>query len=199
MHELAGVWTERKGLICIAVSALVYALVLIPFNQLHWDIAGIPLRPAAALPVVFGILWGPAAAWGLGIGNVAGDLFGSWSPMSIFGFLINFLYPYLSYLLWHRLMKGHEIRTGPYGLACYWLVAFVVTLACMALLAASGTIFFGRPFESKFVGYFGNNILWAMAAGGVVFWLTFGPAIRRGMVYGNEWEKKRIPGINENF
>ena len=77
MHELAEVWIVRKGRTLIAVNALIYALFLIPFNQVHWDIAGIPLRPAAALPVVCGILWGPAAAWGLGIGNVAGDLFGS--------------------------------------------------------------------------------------------------------------------------
>jgi energy-coupling factor transport system substrate-specific component len=194
MHELARAWTERKGLAFIALSAVIYLLVLIPFNQVHWDIAGISLRPAAALPVVLGILWGPAAAWGLGIGNVAGDLFGSWSPMSLFGFLVNFLYPYLSYLLWHRLMKGHDIRTGFYSIGCFWLVSFVTTLACMALLAACGTLFFGRPFESKFTSYFGNNIFWVMTAGAALFWLTLGPAIRNGFVYGREWVmQKTIP------
>ncbi len=192
MHELAGVWTERKGLILIALSAVIYVLVLIPFNQVHVDIWGISLRPAAALPVVFGILWGPAAAWGLGIGNVAGDLFGSWSPMSLFGFLINFLYPYISYLLWHRLMKNHDIRMGTYSIGCYWIVSFVVTLACMVLLAACGTIFFGRPFESKFVSYFGNNFLWVMTAGAVIFWLALDKAIRKGLVYGREWAGRKV-------
>ncbi len=190
MHELVSVWTRRDGLKWIAVSALVYALVLIPFNRLQWIIAGIPIRPAAALPVVLGILWGPAAAWGLGIGNVAGDLFGSWSPMSIAGFFVNFLYPYLSYLLWHRLMKNRTIRRDFYGLGCYWLVAFVTTLACMALLAASGTIFFGRPFVSKFTGYFGNNITWAMTLGALLFWLVLEKAARKGLVYGREWERR---------
>jgi hypothetical protein len=191
MHELAGVWTDRKGLKWIAVTAIIYALVLIPFNQAQWYVAGISIRPAAALPVVFGILWGPAAAWGMGIGNVIGDLFGSWSLLSIFGFLINFIYPYLSYLLWHRLMKDREVRMGPYALGMYWVSAFVVTLVCMALLAASGTIFFGRPFETKFISYFGNNILWAMTAGAVIFWLALMPAIRKGWVYGKEWNKRR--------
>ena len=136
-------------------------------------IAGIPIRPAAALPIVFGILWGPAAAWGLGIGNIAGDLFGSWSLMSIFGFLINFLYPYLSYLLWHRMMKGHEIRMGTYSIGCYWIIAFVVTLACMALLAACGTVFLARPFESKFISYSGNNIILGNdRRSTVIFWLS---------------------------
>ena len=191
MHELVKVWTERKGLALIAMNALLYALCLIPFNQIHWDIAGISLRPAAALPVVCGILWGPAAAWGFGIGNVAGDLYGSWSFMSIFGFLINFLYPYLSYLLWHRLMKGHEIRMDPMGLARFWMVTFVTTLACMALLAASGTIFFHRPFESKFISYFGNSIIWAMVIGPLLFRLSLNPAFRNGLVYGREWDWRK--------
>jgi energy-coupling factor transport system substrate-specific component len=51
-------------------------LVLIPFNQYHQEISGIAVRPAAVVPVVAGILRGPAAAWGLGIGNIAGDWFG---------------------------------------------------------------------------------------------------------------------------
>jgi energy-coupling factor transport system substrate-specific component len=190
MHELAVVWTDRRGLKWIAVSALLYALVLIPFNYFQWDVAGIPVRPAAALPVVFGILWGPAASWGLGIGNIAGDFFGSWSPMSITGFFINFLYPYLSYLLWHRLGKGREVWMDRYCLTCFLMVTFVITLACMALLAACGTLFFSRPFESKFISYFGNSIIWAMVAGPVLFRLCLEKAVRNGFVYGREWGKK---------
>ena len=189
MHELAEVWTRKQGLTWIAVTAILYALILIPFNHIHWDVAGIPLRPAAALPVVFGILWGPAAAWGLGIGNIAGDLSGSWSLMSSIGFLINVLYPYLSYLLWHRLMKGHEFRMNYYSLAMFLLVTFVTTLTCLALLAACGTIFFNRPFESKFLGYFGNSIVWAMIAGPVIFSWIFTKAVRNGWVYGREWSR----------
>ncbi len=191
MHELVAVWTDRKGLKWIAVSAVLYALALIPFNQLHWDVAGIPIRPAAALPVVLGILWGPAAAWGLGIGNVAGDFFGSWSLMSIAGFCINFLYPYLSYRLWHRLVQCHGARIDRCYLAWFLGVTFVMTLAGMALLAASGTVFFGRPFEGKFISYFGNSIVWAMAAGPVLFGLGFEKAIRDGLVYGREWDKQK--------
>ncbi|MFA5002244.1 MAG: QueT transporter family protein [Methanolinea sp.] len=190
MHELAAVWTERKGLLWIAVTAFLYALILIPFNQSGWTIAGISIRPAAALPVLLGILFGPAAAWGLALGNIAGDFYGSWSPMSIFGALTNFLLPYLSYLLWHRLMKGNDARVDKKSTGIFLLVSFVAILACMVLLATCGTVFFGRPFESKFISYFGNNILWAMTVGTVLFWLAFEPAIRKGLVYGSEWVKK---------
>ena len=112
MHELVAVWADRRGLAWIGVIAILYALILIPFNQLGLTFSGISIRPGAALPVLLGIFFGPAAAWGLGIGNIAGDLYGSWSLMSIFGFLTNFIYPYLSCLLWHRLMRGHEVRAS---------------------------------------------------------------------------------------
>ena len=115
MHELFAVWFEKKGLKLIAANALVYALLLIPFNQLQWVVAGIPVRPAAAIPVVCGILFGPAAAWGLGIGNIAGDLFGSWSPMSIVGFFINMAYPYFAYRLWYKLVMKREAGFDQYN------------------------------------------------------------------------------------
>lgn len=195
MHELAGAWTEKKGLLLIALCAFIYALVLVLFNQVHWEVAGISIRPAAALPVVFGILFGPAAAWGLGIGNIAGDLTGSWSPMSIPGFFINVLYPYLSYLFWHRLMDGHETRVDHYSLACYWVAALIATITCMFILAACGNLFFGRPFESKFISYAGNNLLWTMTAGAVLFWLLLEPAVRKGLIYGREWDRRKAgPG-----
>ena len=189
MHELAAVFADRGGLKWIGVTAIVYALILIPFNHLGLEFAGVSIRPAAALPVVFGILWGPAAAWDLGIGNIAGDLFGSWSPMSVFGFLVNVITPYLSYLLWHRVMKSREIRSDRQSLSRYILVSCAVLFSCMAVLAACGTIFFGRPFVAKFISYFGNNVMWALTAGSLLFWLILGPAVRKGLVYGKEWAK----------
>lgn len=188
MDELIEVWKNKRGLVLIAATAVMYALILTVFNEIQWDIAGIAVRPAAALPVLFGILLGPAAAWGFGIGNIAGDLTGSWSLMSVSGFLINFLYPYLSYLLWHRLMKGRELKMDRYGTGYYLLTAFIATFVCMALLAALGAVFFGRPFESKFIDYFSNNIIWTMIAGSLLSWLTFNVAVRKGLVCGKKWK-----------
>jgi len=190
MHELLRVLADRKGQLCILVTAFMYVLVLIPFNQFHGEIAGVTLRPAAILPVVCGIFWGPAAAWGFGAGNLAGDLSGSWSPMSIVGCIINFLYPYVSYRLWHRLMQGREIRMDTYAFCCLWAVTLIVTFACMFLLALSGTLFFGRPFESKFYSYFGNSILWAMIGGPILFRLFYEPAARNRFVYGDQWDRR---------
>lgn len=188
MHELLAVCSDRTGLKWIAASALLYALGLIPFNQLRGDIAGIPVRPAAALPVALGILWGPGAAWGPGIGNIAGDYFGSWSPMSIAGFLVNVRYPCLSSPMCHRLVKGHGAAVDRYGPGCFLLVTAVMTVACMALLAACGTLFYSRPFESGFTGYFTNSIVWAMVTGPVLFHVTGKYAVQTPLVYGRGWE-----------
>jgi len=69
-------------------------------------------------------------------------------------------------------------------------VTFTATFVCMLLLSASGTIFFARPFESKFISYFGNNIFWAMIVGPVLFALIFTPAIKSGFVYGQKWDRR---------
>ena len=192
MHELLVVWFEKKGLKLIAANALVYALLLIPFNQLQWVVAGIPVRPAAAIPVVCGILFGPAAAWGLGIGNIAGDLFGSWSPMSIVGFFINMAYPYFAYRLWHILVKTREARLDQYMMFSFWFVTIVATFLSMFLLAGGGTLFFDRPFESKFIGYSINSILLAMLAGAILFYALYAWAVKQDVVYGKKWDEKTL-------
>ena len=73
-------------------------------------------------------------------------------------------------------------------MANYLLTAFIATFVCMALLAALGAVFFGRPFESKFIAYFSNNIIWTMIAGSLLSWLTFNVAVRKGLVCGKKWK-----------
>lgn len=188
MHELVSAWTDRNGRIWIGATALFYVLVLIPFNYPGIDIFGFSLRPAAFMLVTIGILFGPAGAWGLGIGNIAGDFFGgSWSAMSIFGFLINLLIPYLSYRLFFHLMRGRAIRRDYRTIVCFLAVSFIVISTCMVLLAACGTIFFDRPFLAKAASYLGNNLFWAMVVGPGFFWLVVDTALRTNQVYGREW------------
>jgi energy-coupling factor transport system substrate-specific component len=188
MHELAGVWADRDGRIWVLATALFYVLVLIPFNYPGIEIFGISLRPAAFMLVTLGILFGPAGAWGIGIGNIAGDFFGgSWSAMSIFGFLINVLIPYLSYRLFHRLMRGQAIRRDYRTFACFLATSLIVIFSCMVLLAACGTVFFDRPFFAKVASYLGNNLFWAMVVGPAFFWLVVDAALRNNLVYGREW------------
>ena len=183
---------RRKRAAAVRGEALVYDLLLVPFNQLHRVVAGIPVRPAAAIPVVFGILFGPAAAWGLGIGTIAGDLSGSWSRMSIVSFFISMAYPYFAYRLWHKLVKKREAGLDQYMMFSFWFVTIVATFLSMFLLAAAGTIFFNRPFESTFIGYYTSSILPAMLAGALLLYALYAWAVKRDLVYGKKWDEKTL-------
>ena len=101
LGELAHVWRDTRLIVLVAQIAAIYAAILIPFK------IGIPLipgfaelRPANAIPIVTSLLFGPAAAWGAGFGNIIGDCFGTLGPASVFGFLGNFFFGYVPFLLW---------------------------------------------------------------------------------------------------
>jgi energy-coupling factor transport system substrate-specific component len=65
------------------------------------------VRPVNAVPVIAGLLFGPAGAWGCAAGNVIADLFGDFSIYSILGFFGNFAAAYVPYRLWH-IVRGSE-------------------------------------------------------------------------------------------
>jgi len=115
--------------VLVALSAALYAAILIPFK------VGIPfipgfteLRPANVIPIVCSLLFGPAAAWGSAFGNLIGDFFGTLGPGSFFGFFGNFLYGYIPYKLWQRFTFGW---TGSKReVALYLLVTLIASMAC---------------------------------------------------------------------
>lgn len=98
MRELISCWQNTRMLVLIAFCAALYVAILIPF-KLAVLVPGITeVRPGAALPVVFSVFFGPAAAWGAAFGNVIGDfLGGTIGPGSVFGFFGNFLYGFIPY------------------------------------------------------------------------------------------------------
>jgi energy-coupling factor transport system substrate-specific component len=70
-----------------------------------------------AVPVVLGLLFGPAGAWGAALGNLISDFFGTRSAASLFGFLGNFCYGLVGYKIWGKMgplsAKGDpELRSG---------------------------------------------------------------------------------------
>ena len=101
MRDAIATWRNTKMVVLVALSAALYAAILIPFKPIP-IIPGITeIRPAAAIPIVTGLLFGPAAAWGCAMGNLIGDFFGTVGPGSLFGLIGNFLLAYVPYRLWH--------------------------------------------------------------------------------------------------
>ncbi|MGH7255959.1 MAG: ATP-binding cassette domain-containing protein, partial [Nitrospirales bacterium] len=178
LPDLVNVWRDTRQIVLVAQTAAVYAAILIPFKM------GIPLipgfaelRPANAFPIVASLLFGPVAAWGSGFGNLIGDCFGTLGPGSLFGFIGNFCYGYVPYLLWGRL---GPLSSGPDPELHSWrqVLEFAVVSAAASVVCAV-TIAWGvellglLPFTILAPAIFLNNLVmaWLLAPPLLVFLL----------------------------
>src|SRR5262245_49297808 len=102
MNEVFNMWKNTRMIILVAISAAIYAAGLIAFKGGIVIIPGITeVRPANVFPIIFGLMFGPAGAWGAAIGNAIGDIFGgTLGPGSIFGFIGNFFLGFIPYKMW---------------------------------------------------------------------------------------------------
>ena len=153
--ELRAMWQNTRMVVFTAISAALYAAILIPFKVLPLIPGVTEFRPANAVPVVCSFLFGPAAAWGTAIGNLIGDLFAGIGPGDLFGLAGNFLYGLIPYRAWEVLSDGDPV---PQSIGDWVRLLFVILISAMAcaLVIGWGLNLLG------FVPYpvLGNVILW---------------------------------------
>lgn len=109
MREVFTMWRHTNMIVLVALSAAMYAALLIPFQSIPIIPGHVSLRVANILPVALGLLFGPAGAWGAAIGNLIGDMFGTLSPGAIGGFVSNFMTAFLAYKLWNALSPRRDM------------------------------------------------------------------------------------------
>lgn len=168
--------------VLVALTAGVYAAILIPLKGIPLIPGITEIRPANVVPVVFSLLFGPAAAWGSAFGNLIGDFFGTLGLGSIFGFIGNFFYGFVPYKLWGRmgpLSSGRslDVRSGR-QIVEYLLVAFLASASCAAFISWGVDLFGLVPF-----GFLGpiitlNNFIAAALLGPFLLWLMYPRAKR---------------------
>lgn len=74
-------------------TALIYAIAIIPTKLLLMLMPGAEVRFAACIPVVAGMMWGPAGAIGSALGNFAADFYtGSSLYICFWGAAANFFW-----------------------------------------------------------------------------------------------------------
>lgn len=185
MSDAFSMWRHTKMVVLVALTAALYAALLVPFKPIP-IIPGITeLRPANVVPVVCSLLFGPAAAWGAAIGNLVGDFFGTLGPGSFFGFIGNFLLGYLPYRIW-RLIAGGARPTGAPALVPAFFVCCVISSAVCGLVIAWGVDLLGLvPFKILATVIALNNTVAAFALGVVLLPLLYPRAERWRLVY---WE-----------
>ena len=131
MWEIFSMWKYTRMVVLVALTAAMYAAVLIPFKLIA-IIPGITeVRPANVFPVICSLMFGPAGAWGAAFGNLIGDLFGgTYGLGSYIGMLGNFWFGYLPYRAWRLLSSGEPVPWTGGKLLRYGLITLMASLAC---------------------------------------------------------------------
>jgi energy-coupling factor transport system substrate-specific component len=140
VKELVRMWKYGLMVALTVLCAGIYMLFLLPTKSIP-VIPGITeIRPASLLPVIFGLLFGPAGAFGSALGNLLGDFFGTLSAGSVFGFIGNFMYAYIPYKLWFGIKPRHGEDMTPtinsaLKLAQFGIISFISSVACAVIIA----------------------------------------------------------------
>ena len=140
MKEIITMWKYNTTVALTVLSAGIYMLFLLPFKAIPIIPGFTEIRPATIFPVIFGLLFGPAGAWGAAIGNLAGDCFGTLSIGSIFGFIGNFFFAYIPYKLWGKLKLGFSTDRSPTinsarKLVEFGIVSVIASISCAVIIA----------------------------------------------------------------
>jgi len=163
MRELRSMWGNTRMVVLSAISASLYAAVLLPFKVVPLIPGVTELRPANAIPVVCSFMFGPAAAWGAAIGNLIGDFFGGVGPADIFGFFANVMYGYVPYKVWQVMAKNQApgIRS-PRTALTYVVACLVASTFCADIVGWGENLIALRPFVMLGNVIVFNNMLAAL-------------------------------------
>ena len=123
------------------------------------------IRPANAIPLIAGLLCGPAGALGCAAGNLIADLFGSLSRASVLGIIGNFIAAYLPWRLWHALSNEKPNVHTYKNLALYTVLSFVSALTVAWILGFGLELFFNRWIENIYRYVFLNNFAFSLGLG----------------------------------
>lgn len=179
MRDLIVMWGNTRMVVLTAMSASLYAAILIPFKVLPLIPGVTEFRPANAIPVVCSLLFGPAGAWGAAIGNTIGDFFGGLGPGDLFGFFGNLLYGMVPYKLWQACTDSDPV---PRSLGAWLGFSVVIALAAgsCGLVIGWGLNLLGFiPFVILGNIVFFNNFVVAVVLAPLLLFAIY-PRVKRG-------------------
>ena len=196
MKEVFTMWRHTQLVVLVALSAAIYAAVLIPFKGFTIVPGYIEIRPANVFPVVFGLLFGPAGAWGSAIGNLIGDFFGTLSLGSVGGFVGNFFLAYLPYKMWSTYFRRDEnietnVNSGK-KLGVYLLVTILASVVCAVIISWWIALLGFVPFQAALPLIVFNNAIMAGVLGPLLL-LALYPRVKRwGLLWTEIMEPEEV-------
>jgi energy-coupling factor transport system substrate-specific component len=201
VKDVFKMWKETKMVVLVALCAGIYAAVLIPFKGFVIIPGFTEFRPASGLPIMMGLLFGPAGAWGAAIGNLIGDFFGSLGIGSTFGFVGNFLFAYIPYKIWRNIgiLKADEqepsLKSGK-QIGMFVLVSFLGAAACALFIAWGLDLLQMVPFAALGTIITANNFIPSIVLG-IPLTLVLYPRIKKWhLLWTDIMPEEDIPEIN---
>jgi energy-coupling factor transport system substrate-specific component len=194
MADLRLMWGNTRMVVLCAISAALYAAVLVPFKALP-IIPGITeLRPANAIPVVCSFLFGPAAGWGSAIGNMIGDFFGGVGPGDVFGFFGNLFYGYVPYKMWRIIADGESpVSRSPITIIKYVITCLIASILCADFVGWGDNMLALRPFSVLGNLIVINNATAALVLSPFILYEVY-PRVSRGrMLYADLMPEVKSP------
>jgi energy-coupling factor transport system substrate-specific component len=192
-------WKYTRMIILVALSAAIYAAVLIVFKGGLVIIPGITeVRPGNVFPIIFGLMFGPAGAWGSAIGNLIGDLVGGTLGLgSIFGFVGNFFLGFIPYVLWTTLgiVPKSDISQNTNSwrkLWAYIVVTIVSAVACGIIIAWYLDLVGLVPFAALAAIISVNNSIAELVLGPPLLLLLYPRVKRWGLIWTDIMEERDI-------
>jgi energy-coupling factor transport system substrate-specific component len=185
MRELFTMWRNTRMIVMTAICAAAYVAVMLPFKGLVIIPGLTEVRPGAAIPVVLSFLFGPAAAWGSGFGNIIADALGGMlGPGSIFGFIGNFFYGYLPYALWRSFMAHKSpVLSGPKGWLLFGIILITNCLAIGSIIGWGADLLRLAPFGALGPIIAVNNFIASAAISTVLLALLYERVRVWGLLY----------------
>ena len=185
MSELFSMWRNTRMIVLTAISASAYVAVLLPFKGLVIVPGLTEVRPGAAIPIVLSFLFGPAAAWGAGFGNIIADALGGMlGPGSLFGFAGNFFYGYLPYAIWRAFMgENNPVRSGLKGWLLFGTILITSCLVIGSVIGWGVDLFRLVPFGALGPIIAVNNLIASSAIATVLLALLYERVQIWGLLY----------------
>ena len=190
-------WRHTQMVVLVALSAAIYAAVLIPFKGFTIIPGFTEVRPANVFPFVFGLLFGPAGAWGAAIGNLIGDFFGTLGIGSIAGFIGNFFLGFLPYKMWGSFFRRGEnmeqnVNSGK-KLAVYIAITVLASAVCALWIAWFNDLIGFVPFAALGSIITVNNAIAGIVLGPILLLVLYPRVKRWGLLWTEIMEPDEVP------
>ena len=154
-------------------SALVFFAVSMPFREFFRVMSVTELRPASALPPVFGLFFGAPGVLGCAIGNFVADIISGYPPIiCALGFAAQAVYGALPLVLWRAVRKIKKEENTPFRLnnvrelVRYFVIMLINSVVMAALLGGIMQAFnISTFFSTATLMLLLNNFVFCMVVG----------------------------------